>query len=127
MRLFLAAVAVVALCSCGKHLYTRDDLDVSLFQHHNNLRWGRLENASLTVTPEMRSAFLNLWAARMQRLELQDMEVAGVVMAKDGESADVVVSVSWIDKSSMTMQQSSMNEHWIRTDDGWQVEKPGEL
>jgi hypothetical protein len=129
--LVVAALTVVvassALGGCGKHGYTRDDLDVALFQHHANLRWGRLENASLNVKPEMRGAFLTAWAQRMQEYELQDVEVTGVAMSPDGDNADVVVTVTYVDKASMTVKNVAVPEHWIRTDDGWVVDKPAAL
>ncbi len=112
---------------CGKGVYTRDDLDVSLFHHHNNLRWGRLENAALSVKPEMRGAFLSTWAERMQSLEVTDMDIAGVVMSKDGDTADVVVNVTWVDRATMTVKTSAVQEHWVRTDDGWLADKPPTL
>ena len=121
----ISAVAVVAAVAgaCDRHVYGRDDLDVSLFQHHNNLRWGRLENASLTVKPEMRGAFMTTWAARMLQFELQDVEVAGVSIAPDGDSADVVVTVTYVDKGTMTVKTGTFNEHWLRTDAGWLADK----
>lgn len=119
----VAFTVTLALAGCGKHVYGRDDLDVSLFQHHNNLRWNRLENASLQVKPEMRGAFLTTWAARMQQYELQDVEVAGVAIMPDGDSADVVVNVTYVDKASMTVKTGTVTEHWLRTDNGWLTDK----
>ena len=127
MRIAFAFVFLVVALACGKHMYTRDDLDVSVFQHHNNLRWGRLENAALNVKADMRPLFLQQWASRMQMLELQDIEVAGVALSPDGDGADVVVNVTWVEKVSMTVKTSAVTEHWARTEDGWIVDRPASL
>ena len=109
------------------HMYGKDDLDVSVFQHNVNLRWGRLDNAALTVKPEMRGPFVAAWTARMQQLEIQDIEVGGVALSKDGDAADVSVAVTFVDKASMTVRTETVGEHWIRTDDGWLIDKPAQL
>ena len=67
------AVMGVAMVGCGKHLYSRDDLTVTLSTHHIDLRWNRLGNAALAVKPEMRAAFLQSWGERAGQLELQDI------------------------------------------------------
>ncbi|HEY4221556.1 MAG TPA: hypothetical protein VGO62_09440 [Myxococcota bacterium] len=122
MRTRLLVVIVVIVSGCA-HMYSKDDLDVSLFQHHNNLRWGRLDNAATTVSPELRTSFLSTWAARQQTLELQDVEVQGATLTPDGAAADVVVAITYVDKASMTVKNVTMIEHWIRTDDGWLEQK----
>src|SRR6185437_5710872 len=103
MRTWLLLVALSFGAACS-HMYSRDDLDVSLFQLHNDLRWGRLENAAQNVKPELRGAFLTTWAKRMQEIEIQDLEVAGVALSKDGDGADVVIAVTYVDKGSMTVR-----------------------
>lgn len=132
MRLFIAVLlGVLAVSSlaggCGKILYSRQDLEIDLSRHHIDLRWGRLENAAQRVHPDMRGEFLSHWAARMGNLELQDIELAGVVMAEDGDSADVIVNVTWITRDTMRVQTVAITEKWQRTDDGWRAIRPVEL
>jgi hypothetical protein len=128
MRMWLVPVALSLATFVGcAHMYSRDDLDVSLFQHDTDLRWGRLDNAAQNVKPEARGAFLTVWAKRMQELEIQDIEVAGVALSKDGDGADVVVNVTYIDKASMSVKSVTVPEHWVRTDQGWMIDKPASL
>ena len=130
MHVRVCSVAVVVTLiagvgACGKHLYGRDDLDVTVFQHLNNLRWDeRLGNAALTVAPDMRQAFLSTWTARLRQIELQDVAVAGVSMNPSGDGADIVVNITYVERDTMTVKTTAITEHWVRTDDGWLADKP---
>jgi hypothetical protein len=119
----VAAVALCSLAGCAT-MWSRDDLDIALSQHHIDLRWGRLENAALRVAPEMRGAFLQAWATRLQTIELQDVEVTGLAMADDGAAADVVVTVTFVDRASMQVRTATLAERWVRVDDGWRAAAP---
>jgi hypothetical protein len=124
MRLLLVLLVVAA---CGKHVYNRDDLTVSLGKHHIDLRWGRLGNAAAAVKPEMRAAFLKSWTERTSSIELQDIEVSAVVITPDADAPDVVVNITYVERSTMSVRTEAVSERWIRTDDGWFAEKPAEL
>lgn len=121
-----ATAAFLTLSACAS-LHGRDDLDVEVFRHHNNLRWGRLANAAIAVKPELREAFVKDWAARSGVVELQDIEVAGVLMDPQGAFADVVVNITYIERDTMQVKSVTATERWARTDAGWLVEKPAEL
>lgn len=129
MRL-AAAMALLVLAAtplaggCGRHGYGRNDLDLTLSKHHIDLRWGRLENAAQAVTPAMRAEFVRVWSERIAQSELQDLEIVGVVMAEDGDKAEVVVRVTSVDRGTMTVSSKTVTERWKRTDEGWQLEKP---
>jgi hypothetical protein len=110
---------------CGKHLLGRDDLDASMFNHHNNLRWGRIANAAVMVQPEMREPFLRSWTAKLEGIELQDIEVVGVNETPDG--ADVIVRVTFVERATMTVKDAIISEKWIKTDEGWRVKEPATL
>jgi hypothetical protein len=113
--------------ACGKHVYNRDDLTVSLSKHHIDLRWGRLGNAALAVKPEMREAFLKTWTARVNTIELQDIEITAVVVSPDEDAADVVINVTYVERDTMTVRTEALTERWIRTENGWIAEKPAVL
>lgn len=126
-RVPLAALVLLASIACGKHLYSRDDLTVTLSSHHIDLRWGRLGNAALAVQPDMRAAFLAAWGKRVGQLELQDIEVAAVVVTPDGGAADVMVNITYVERETMSVKTEAVTERWIRTDSGWLAETPAVL
>ena len=121
MRWLLALLLCVA-GGCGKHAFNRDDLDISLSRHHIDLRWGRIDHAAQAVMPPMRAAFMAEWTRRLQGIELQDVDVTGVVVSEDGDHADVVVTITWVDRASMSVVTSTVTEKWLRTDSGWLLE-----
>lgn len=125
--LLVTALLVTALGSCGKHLYSRQDLDVDLSKHHIDLRWGRLGEAALRVHPDMRAAFMEDWARRAGDIELQDLEVVGVTIAEDGDSADVVLALTYVERATLQVRRATTTERWSRTDQGWRVVRPIEL
>jgi len=127
LRAVVTALTIASLGgACGRHLYNRDDLTVDLAKHHIDLRWGRLENAALRVTPELRGAFVQTWGQRLQGLELQEMDVVGVAMMDD-DTAEVVVVVTWVDKASMAVKTVQLPERWVRTEQGWRLATVAEL
>lgn len=130
MKLFALAFMWFTLslvAACGKHVYNRDDLTVTLSKHHIDLRWGRLGNAAIAVKPEMREAFLRTWTARANTIELQDIEITAVVVSPDEDAADVVINVTYVERDTMTVKTEALTERWIRTENGWIAEKPAVL
>ncbi len=119
-----ALLSALLVCGCGRHGFGRNDLDLTLSKHHIDLRWGRLENAAQAVTPAMRAEFVRVWSERLAQTELQELDVVGVVVAENGDKADVIVRVTTVDRSTMTVATSTVTESWLRTDDGWQLAKP---
>ncbi len=120
-------VVVMIVASGCQHFYTRRDLDVSVALHHIDLRWGRLENAAQRVDPALRAAFLAEWSARTHTVELQDLEVTGVIVGEDGDTATVVVTFTYVEVGTMQVQRVAVHETWIRTGDGWLAKKPASL
>lgn len=124
-----AVFAFVLACAggCGVLGNTRDDLQEASAKHHIDLRWGRLENAALRVTPDMRGAFLTSWATRLGAIELQDIEVTGLAIGESGDTADVVVTVTYVERDSMSVRTAVLPEKWVHKDGQWMCAKPAEL
>jgi hypothetical protein len=122
----LVFAALLLVTSCAS-FHGREDLDIAAGKHHIDLRWGRLENAAVAVMPEKRAAFLESWAKRAGQIELQEVDVAGVVMAPDNASADVIVNLTYVERETMMVKQATMTEHWLRTADGWFIDTFTEL
>lgn len=127
LRVALFVAVALTAFGCGKHVYSRDDLTVTLAKHHIDLRWGRLGNAALNVKPDLREAFLKTWTQRASTIELQDIEIAAVAVAPDENSADVVVNITFVERDTMTVKTEAVSERWIRTEEGWIAEKPAVL
>jgi hypothetical protein len=121
-RLLLAlllALTVAAPIGCGKHRFGKDDLVEAAGRHYLDLRWSRVASAAKRVHPELREAFVTDWNKRSQEIEIHDLEVMDVQIDEEGDVATLTVQVSWVDRSSMTMKNATVQQEWDRTDDGW--------
>ena len=67
------------------------------------------------------------WNAKVTNIELQEVDVTGLQVAEAGDAADVFVTITWIDRNSMQVKNSNLQEHWVRGKDGWVADKPAEL
>jgi hypothetical protein len=121
---FFLLIALMGSCA---HFYSRDDLTMSLTKHHVDLRWGRLENAAIVVVPSMQGPFLQHWAEKSQAIELQDIEVMGMTIDDETNTATVMLRIVWVDRLSMAVQTSMATETWTRTGDGWMCSVPARL
>lgn len=122
----LFALALVAVAGCGTLGTNRDDLQQAQLMHHIDLRWGRLENAAQRVTPELRGPFLTSWATRAGAIELQDIELSGMVLNEAGDAADIVVTVTYIERDTMSVKTAVLPEKWTRVDGVWLCSQPAE-
>jgi hypothetical protein len=119
-------VVGLGAAACGTFGNNRDDLQQAAALHHIDLRWGRLENAAQRVAPELRGPFLTSWATRLGAIELQDIEVTGMVVDESGSSADVIVTLTWVERDTMSVRTSVIPEKWTRVDGTWLCSKPAE-
>jgi hypothetical protein len=136
MSAFVRAVAVAAVVvvvvpvvvgACATLGSARDDLQQATALHHIDLRWGRLENAAARVAPAARAAFLAEWVKASGVVELQDMDVSGIVIDEDGNGADVVVTVTYVERDTMSVRSAVVTERWLRVDGAWLCTTPATL
>jgi hypothetical protein len=119
LALLLVGLTAFAPLGCGKHAYGKDDLQVATGKHYLDLRWGRIRAAAKRVHPDLRKGFIEDWTKRTNDVEIHDLEVVEMDIDEEGDSAEILVSVNWVDRTTMTMQQSTITQKWVRTDDGW--------
>jgi hypothetical protein len=128
-RFFFVGAAVFAAVfgsGCNTFGTNRDDLQQAAALHHIDLRWGRLENAAQRVSPDLRGAFLTSWASRLHGIEVQDIEVTGMVLNEAGDAADVIVTMTWVERDTMSVLTTIIPEQWTRVDGTWLASKPAE-
>lgn len=122
----VGGVPVVA-GGCATLGTARDDLQQAAALHHIDLRWGRLENAAVRVAPAARAAFLAEWVKAGGVVELQDIDVSGIVIDEDGEGADVVVTVTYVERDTMSVRSAVVSERWLHVDGNWVCSTPATL
>ena len=126
-KIFCGGLFFILFIGACAGMQARDELQETVAKHHIDLRWGRFEKASQSVTPELRNAFAAEWTAKTTRLELQEIEVTGMQINDAADAADVYIVVTWIDRASMQVQTTQVQEHWVRVGTTWMADKPAEL
>jgi hypothetical protein len=48
-------------------------------------------------------------------------------MSGDGAAADVVVTVTWVERATMQVRTTQLPERWVRGDDGWRAATPATM
>jgi len=121
-RLLLAAIFVAAtlgVSACGKHKYTKEDLNPALANHFINIRWGRVVRASESVEPGLRQAFVEHWTRQNRVADIQDIDVAAKIFNDEGDRADVTLNVTWVARVQQTVRVDTLSQVWNKTEKGW--------
>ena len=116
-------MTTLGLGGCGAARYGKQDLNIAVLDYHQHLRWGRLGPASKLVAPGLRDAFLKEWTAREKSIQLQDIEVMDMVEEQDGDVMVLTIKIAWIETSSQRLRSDLIHERWLRTENGWVLEK----
>jgi hypothetical protein len=120
-------MALLAGSSCAAaDALKRRDLEDGVFKHHLELRWSRTAKAAAFVHPELQSEFVENWTTRADALEVSTLDVVNIQsLEKDGvKSAEVTVLITWVDRQTMSVRESVLDERWLYLDGRWVVEKP---
>jgi len=128
MLVFTLLTSTLA-CQTAQTISRRGELDVALSRHHVDIRWGRVPLAARYVHPDLQSAFVEDWEKKTKNIEITDVEVLQVFELEEGRSADVVVRFVWIERSSQSLREATITEHWEEIDGAWLITKlalPGE-
>ncbi len=82
-------------------------------------RWGRADLAADRVAPAFRARFVRAHAGWGERLEIADLDVSSVRMARDEESATAVLTVQWYALDTMDLATTRVRQRWVRRDGGY--------
>lgn len=125
-RVTVAALGFAALQACG-HV-TREQL---LYQQsaafHNDVRWKRLENASVRVVPWEREKFFAIYRESVETLQIEDYELENVKFPAPGdtgyqdEPTQAVMNLLRFETEApdVTRRKSPRAEKWLYNGDAW--------
>lgn len=119
LTLLSFALFATLFSSCGKHQYTKEDLNPALAKHFIDIRWGRVVRASENVPPEMRTAFVKHWNEQTQVADVQDIDVVASIFNDAGDSADVSLNITWVHRSEQRVRTDLVTQVWSKTEKGW--------
>ncbi len=120
MLCFLVLV-VPTLPACGPSAATANFKD-TVRSYTQQLRWGRLEGASLFIDSKKRAEWLAARRAQTRGLKITDMQIIRVRRGgRMGDEAMVDLRVAWYRQDTMTVQQADWRLNWKMTDGNWQI------
>lgn len=112
-RLALIGLVAVALApACSGSATSREQLADNLTLFTDAMRWQQWDTASNYVAPEARKAYLEAHERLADQVDITDLEVTRRVMASDGKSMNVVITLSWLAKSDPVVKKTVLEQRW---------------
>jgi len=78
-------------------------------------RWGHADLAADRVAPAFRARFVRAHAGWGERIEIADLDVSTMRMARDEESATAVLTVQWYALDTMDLATTRVRQRWTRS------------
>ena len=121
LMLCILALGLPTLPACGPSAATANFKD-TVRSYTQQLRWGRLEGASLFIDAKKRAEWLTARRAQTRGLKITDMQIIRVRRGgRMGDEAMVDLRVAWYRQDTMTVQQADWRLNWKMTEGHWQI------
>jgi hypothetical protein len=112
----LALVAALAAPACSlTHQGRMNALSDAVHDMVDETRWGRADLAADRVAPAFRARFVRAHAGWGERIEIADLDVSAMRMARDEESATAVLTVQWYALDTMDLATTRIRQRWERS------------
>jgi hypothetical protein len=112
---WLALVAALAAPACSlTHQGRMNALSDAVHDMVDETRWGRADLAADRVAPAFRARFVRAHAGWGERIEIADLDVGAMRMARDEESATAVLTVQWYALDTMDLATTRVRQRWTR-------------
>lgn len=127
-KFIIAAVLVLAACA---HTSRRDLLVKHSANFHNELRWKRLQEASIQVAPWEKQAFFKLYRDRSETLQIEDYELESIAFplpgtdnyAEEPTMATININRFEVEAPEVTRRKIKRQETWMYHESGWYITK----
>ena len=114
-RVFITVVLVSIFASTGCLLQGQGRAEALADAVHgmvDETRWGRAELAADRVAPAFRERFVKAHARWGQTIEIADVDLGTLRMARDEESATAILTVSWYALDTMDLATTQIRQRW---------------
>lgn len=121
-------VAALLFAACGRA--SRQDLLVKHSANfHNELRWKRLQEASIQVAPWEKQAFFKFYRERAETLQIEDYELESIAFplegaenyAKEPTMATITIHRYEVEAPEVTRRKIKREEQWMYHESGWYI------
>ncbi len=90
----------------------------TVYRLNDDTRWGRLDLAAGDVDHGYQREFAARRLEWGRAVRIADLELVSLQLAEDEETASSVLTVSWIEESTMTLHETQIAQAWERSGAG---------
>lgn len=118
--LLLVTLLGVTVSGCLLQNMSADErLRDSVLGLNDEVRWTRLDLASMRVAPAYRAAFAETHRGWGRAIQIADMELMRVALGEGNRTATSIVTFRWYSTSTMTLRESTVKQEWARSGNGY--------
>lgn len=127
MRTVCLALAL-ALSGClFQNVSSGERLRDAVEELNDSTRWGRMDTAIARVHPAYRRSFAREHQRWSSQIQIADVELMRIEMARGEDRADIVVGLSWYSYETMELRQTIVRQRWRRDEGGSYVLRSEEV
>ncbi len=120
MRVCLVVLSLLAFTGCVfNNMSSEETLRDSVVGLNDEVRWNRLDLATLRVAPGFKGHFRATHYDWHRTLQIADTEVVGVEVGDDRDHATSFVTVRWYGHDTMLLAETTLQQSWRRTLNGY--------
>lgn len=122
----LAAALLLGVSACG-HMSRQELLYSQSGSFHNDVRWKRVNEASIRVVPWKQGAFLDSYRDKLETLQIEDYELESVRFpgpADAGYAEEPTLATLYLKRyqyemPDVTRHKVTLEEKWLYNGDAW--------
>lgn len=118
-RHMLLITAALPACAGGGHMTKGGALKSSVRRHNLAVRWQQWRAASAFVHPAFRTKWMSGRVASAPNIRITDVAVLGIQPGDDGDTATVIVGVSWHGIDTTRVEQRAWQQQWRYENREW--------
>jgi hypothetical protein len=118
MAMRTALIAIVLLGCGAAQMRPEYDLNESVRQFNDGVRWGRFGLAASSIPPTQRSQFVDEMDQLADDLKITDYEIVRLD-ARGARAADVQIKLTWYKASEGTVHETHARQTWERHGKVW--------
>lgn len=119
--LLLCATALMGGSGCSGTQNRNTALRDAVREYADATRWGHIGKAATFVPAAKREAFLDGRRRAAASMRIVEVDVRGVRLAADNESAQVIVAIAFTEGGDPVIQRHLVQQKWRWQQTGWNL------
>jgi hypothetical protein len=117
-QLLLLSLGLPA-CAGGGHMTKGGALKSAVRRHNLAVRWQKWRSAAIFVHPSYRQQWMAGRVVAAPHVRITDVSVLGIQPGEDGDTATVMVGVSWHRITSTSIEKRAWQQSWRYENREW--------